>query len=574
MSRAHPVRHSPRRRLAPLAAVARAGGGATAALAPGAGAVGHVGSATVTGRLSRAGYTIVALGTNGAYSSSRARAFSLRTPAAQYTLQLIAPNGRYAGPVVVGGSATRAVVGLKGAAHLGTVVVNPAKGDATLATRLASKFLVPFRYAFAKAGVPIGNGRNFGFVNSPVRAGGPSGPGGDTDRDGVPNILDIASKGTLVLDALSTSSASGARLVGHVHAAVPPPAVSPGSQWMSQLFLSMDATVNEDATAITAAAIDATLSSSLNLKLLSVATADRVELDCNGLSFCSGGGTGEAQLEGLALAPGSGRPATVAFPAGALDPETGLGEIVGPDTPNGLLGSVNGREFSLDPHATTAQIGSGDVITELVTSNGATVSTPTTLDFVFTTVPAISAYADTAGDSGTITYPDVSGLGTSGNPIHVAAGPNGDVVVTFTVFRPQRAGIAGAGEPAFMDIGNLWYALDSVSGPATPSNAGSSFPQCAASAYGTPSTTLKLVDGAQAGTSSRSPGGTGMLVDTAGDQPASAANTIAFTIDLSSCMADKGQSFPIGQPVMFDISANSQNSSDHANQTFWLERTA
>jgi hypothetical protein len=64
-----------------------------------------------------------------------------------------------------------------------------------------------------------------------------------------------------------------------------------------------------------------------------------------------------------------------------------------------------------------------------------------------------------------------------------------------------------------------------------------------------------------------------MLVDFAGDQPASPSNTISFTVDVSACMAQKGESLPVGRPTPFDISANSQSSTDHADQTFWLERT-
>ena len=154
-------------------------------------------------------------------------------------------------------------------------------------------------------------------------------------------------------------------------------------------------------------------------------------------------------------------------------------------------------------------------------------------------------------------------------------GPDGHVRVTFNVYRPQRAGIAGAGEPAFMDIGNLWYAFDSVSpqapGATTVGQAVS--PQCSTASYSNPSSTLSNVDGSTSTSQFRSPPGSGMLVDSAADQPASAANTIGFTVDVSACMADKGQSFPVGQPVVFDISANSQSSPDHSNQKFWLERT-
>jgi hypothetical protein len=208
------------------------------------------------------------------------------------------------------------------------------------------------------------------------------------------------------------------------------------------------------------------------------------------------------------------------------------------------------------------------VITEVVTNAGTTIDTPTTLDFVFSTVPAIASYSDTAGDSGMINYPDTSDLGTFQNPIDVAAGPNGDVVVGFTVWRPQRAGVAGAGESPLMDIGDLWYALDAASGPPQ----GGQVAQCSASSYSNLSPTLTLQNGGPG--QNFAPSGDGSLVDSTSDTRANSANTISFTVDVTQCLAGHGTTFPVDQPMQFDISANSQSSSDHANQTFWLERTS
>ena len=141
--------------------------------------------------------------------------------------------------------------------------------------------------------------------------------------------------------------------------------------------------------------------------------------------------------------------------------------------------------------------------------------------------------------------------------------------MNFTLYRPQRTGIAGAGEPAFMDIGHLWYSFD-YAPPMTPGQTTvgqATQPQCVLSSYSDLSPTLTAVQG---GNGVQNP----MLVDAAADQPASAANTISFTVDISACMADKGATFPVGQPVTFDIAANSQSSPDHANQRFVLERTS
>jgi hypothetical protein len=558
----------PKRALISLTGAVLICGGASAAAAP-AHHHRHARGTFVSGRLGARGYTVVAVGSNGKVAWSKARSFSLRTPTSQYTLQLINSHGQYAGPVVVGGGSRKVVVGLHGAVKLGAIAVIPSKGYARVVRRVHAASLVRSRWAWAKRGVPIGNGRNFGLVVSPTKGTGPSGPGGDSDRSGIPNEFDIASGGNGVIKSLAPA---GAHFQGHLTAA----GNGAPSTWMSQLFLPIDQTVNDDASGVSQGEIDTTLQQNLNLKLLQLPAVDRLELDCNGLSFCSPGGTGQAAEEGQPAQ--QGQYPTVPFPAASHDPSTGFGELIGPDTPPGLIGTLTqggSKEFSLFPNATSSQIGSGDVITELDTSGGTTTQTPTTVEFVFGTVPAIASYDDGQGDAATISYPDSSGLGGMHNPIPVAPGPDGHVRMTFTLYRPQRAGIAGAGEPAFMDIGHLWYAFDSVSpqapGQTTVGQAVS--PQCSTSDYSGLSSTLTNLDGAAATSQFRSPPDSGMLVDSASDQPASAANTMSFTVDVTACMSDKGQTFPVGQPVVFDISANSQSSQDHSNQKFWLQRT-
>ena len=615
---------------------------------------------TISGRISAPGYVVVALGGNGKMVSSAASSFVLPAPAAQYTLQLLTTHGTYAGPVVVGGGAGKVIVGLTGPVKLGTIEVIASKGYAHLSAALKPSRLVRSNWAWAHAGVPIGNGRNLGLVISPTKGTGPAGPGGDSDRSGIANAFDIASGGNGIINSLAPAklaravSKSRIEFAAELQAQPPNPNGTPttppangtpttppangtpttppangtpttppangtpttppangtpttppangtpttppagggngGGQgasqnptaanpWMSQLFLPMDQTVNEDAAGVTQSDIDSALQANLNLKLLDVPAGSPVDLDCNGLSFCSTGGSGEAALEGQPANCANSSSTfycTVAFPSGSADPSTGFGEIVGPNAATGLLGNDagGGTEFSLYPNATSAQVGSGDVITEVVTNDGTTTETPTTLDFVFNTVPAIESYSDTAGDSQTVSYPDASGLGTANDPLKVAAGPNGDVVVTFTVWRPQRAGVPGAGEPAFMDIGHLWYALDHAAAPAPGSTTvgSTTAPQCPVSDYSNLSSTLS--PGASTSTSGSTVPPSAGVIDSSADTPASPANTISFTVDVSQCLAAQGSSLPVGQPVEFDISANSQSSLDHANQTFWLQRTS
>ena len=564
----------------------------------------------VSGRLSAPGYTIVVLGYNGKVVLSDKSSFRIAAPDSKVTLQLVNSHGLYAGPVVFGGSATKVITGIRAGTNVGTIVVVPTRGYAHPARRLAAKNVDRSRWAYAKHGVPIGNGRNLGLVVSKTK-GSAAGAGQDPAHIGIPNEFNVAVPGTLVLKSLAPAvKAKGASTEAKTASVCPPPpqALPPGctppsgtppvttppgapaplvdqtaiSPWASQMLLTMDQTLNVDAAGTTPAEIDSLLPSKLDLLLTNVPSGNLVELNCNGLSFCSQGGTGQAQMEGL---PETGPPQlsawgyyqTVPFPSGSLDTATGFGELIGPAAPNGLLGTdPNGQEFNLDPNATSAQIGSGDVATEVVTNNATTTQAPVTIGFVFNTVPAIASYSDSAGNSGTITYPDTSLLGTVNNPLKVAAGPNGDVVVTFTVFRPQRPGIPGAGEPAFMDIGHLGYTIGFGNG-GPPGGGGLHLVDnlggsCSTSSYSNLPPTLTLGSG---GNGFGPVQGTSWLVDSASDQPASPASTLSFTVDLTKCITAAGNPLlPVGQPVGWALGAASQSSSDHVGQTFWVERTS
>jgi hypothetical protein len=574
-----------------------------AVLAPDASASKRPALGYVSGRLSVSGYTVALVGYNGRAAFSRQRSFRVRAPDSKLTVQLISKHGVYGGPVVFAGSPTRVITGVKAGTNLGRIVVVPAKGYAHVAGRVPAGRLDKARWAYAKHGVPIGNARNLGLVLSKTK-GSSKGAGLDPAHIGIPNEFNIALPGTRVLKSLAPATKAKARsaamtAVSSAVACPPPPAAlppgcTPGggpsnssasasvSPWSSQLFLPIEQTINADAAGITKAEIDATLQTKLDLLLTQVPSGNLVELNCNGLSFCSQGGTGEAQMEGL---PQTSPPQQSAFgfyqitpfPSGSLDPATGFGELVGPNVPHGLLGTdPNGQEFNLDPHATSSQIGSGDVATELTTNNGTSSQVPLTIGFVFNTVPALASYSDSAGDAGAITYPN-SGIGTNNNPIALAAGPNGDVVATFTVLRPQRTGVSGASEPAFMDIGHLGYTIGfgngGPSGPGTGLHLVNTLGgSCSTGSYSGLAPSLSLGSG---GGGFGPVSGTSWLVDSANDTPASPANTLSFTVNLSKCLTDAGNpGFPIGQPVGLGLQAASQSSSDQAVQTFYVERTS
>jgi hypothetical protein len=551
----------------------------------------------LSGHLNASGYTVVVVGYNGKAVFSHQRSFRLAAPDSKVTVQLISNRGVYAGPITFGGSATKVITGVKAGTNLGAITVVSSRGYAHLAHKLAVKSLDKGRWAYAKKGVPLGNGRNFGMVSSRTK-GSSKGPGLDPAHIGIPNEFNVAVPGSRVLKSLAPATKvkamrAAAASAGPGSGPGGPPALISVSPWMPQMFLGMDQTVNVDAAGVTQSEIDATLKAHLNISLLDVPSASLVELNCNGLSFCSPGGSGVAQMQGLGRGPFYGDPfQTAPFPAVSLDPANGFGELVGPAVPSRLasaglsaidneivgIGPDGSRGFSLNPNASTAQIGSGDVITELVTNNGTTVQTPTTLDYVFTTVPAISAYSDTAGNAAAIAYPDTTGMGTASNPLRVAAGPNGDVVMHLTVFRPQRAGIPGAGEPAFMDIGHLGYQISYTHSPQTPSGALPITPnqamQCPASSYSELSPSLSFGPAPGNGWNEGPKPLQRWLVDSSADQSANAANTFSFSINLTQCIAARGTpSFPVGLPFEFDLSGNAQSGMDHSNQKFTVQRT-
>jgi hypothetical protein len=537
---------------------------------------------TVSGQLDRAGYTVLAVGYKGKVTSTHARSFKLRLGEQRVTLQLIGPRGKYAGPIVVGYKNGKAIVGVRAGAKLGRIQVVTAKGFARVTKKVRGAWLDAKRVALVKKQVPLGNGRNFGFVRS-SRHNGASGNGGDTDFDGVPNVLDAAESGTLVLNSLRSAKTAGPAfgnqlvpLAGAFDAELnpgppPPPGAEPGgpaaptSRWMSQIFLDIPHTLNANATGVTREQIDKALVANLNIKLMPVPTGDVVKLDCHGLSYCSEGGTGQVVLNGVFSSPGVGGPPSVSkpWPSCCSTGGDGFGILRG-----GATEVVLNGEFSLDPHAVSTKIGTGDMLTVLVSKDGVTTLQPAPLDFVFNTVPALKSFDGGTGVK-TIDYAAGAGAyGTRDNPMPVTAVAGGDIKVQLTWWRPQRDGIAGAGEPDFMDIGRLVYEFGiPPQGDLIPPRTNSDSGACSAASYTESDPNLEIVPGAQSsGTMS------GELTDGSADQAANSANTLSVTLDLTKCIVDKGGPavIPVGTDIHMDVSANAQNSADHANQDLYF----
>jgi hypothetical protein len=536
----------------------------------------------VSGRLDRAGYTVVALGYNGKVAISRARAFRLKVPAEGLTLQLVTRKGVYGGPVVIGSKGRWALEGIRRSVNLGRINVIPSAGYARVAHPLNkktfNKTVDTRRLVLTRHGAPLGNGRNFGFVKSPGH--GASGAGLDRDQDGVPDAFDVAANGRKILNALVPTGGNthGVRLArgsmrtataaasdpasAPVPAGVTPTPPSLQFDWMSQIFLSLDETLNADAAGVSKEQIDAMLVQHLNLKG-GLPNADLLELDCGGLPYCSRGTSADV-VTGDDMGP---NPLTE--PLSNFFNASGFPVLIGPGA--APLETTHGApEFSLMPRATSDQIQTGDTPILRTTTGGVLTQTPKPIDFVFDTVPALASYDDGVGDSGAISYPAPPGEpGTQLNPIPVAANSTGDLVVALRFWRPQRKGIPGAGEPAFMDIGHLEYTVDATSlaqaaaGPGVHTTASSCSP--ASLRTNTPGLSVSSQPGPGAGE--------GFVIDSADDQPANPANLLGFSIDLTKCITDGGApGLPVGTEGMLGLKANAPGSSDHAVQNVWIKR--
>jgi len=497
----------------------------------------------ITGRLSRAGYSVIALGYNGKAVVTRARSFRIVPKDTRVTLQLRDAKGRYAGPIVVGGRRSKLLVGVKAGAKLGTIKVLAGYAKTAKPSSAADKT----RAIQARTGVPLGNGGNFGLVRSKRKSrtdsnvdtdadGVPDSiesgvSGGDADLDGVPDALDIDADGDLVLN--NAEARAGRATTAQVQ--------NPGGfHVFSQLGVRLERSLNANAAQVTDAQIDGLVQGTttappfqpIGMFLVFTLPANDLELDCGGLSYCTNGGSGRIRPPG-GFDPGP------SFPSCCDADGDGVG------TMTAFQNGPGGPEWQLYPLATASQIRSGDVF---VTSRGETAA----LNFVFNTTPALVSWSSTGGQSGAISYPVAPGSpGTGANPLTITPGPDGSLSMTMKMWRPQRHAIAGAGEGSgFVDLGHLLWTVRLVTQQTVT--------DCTAG-YSTTDPNLAPNSDPQLGG----------FVDQQGDAAADAANTLAFTLNLSACLAAKGQSWTSGD-IQLELTARSQTGGDNSSQEVML----
>ena len=511
----------------------------------------------IRGKLSKPGYTLIALADSGKARVVRVRRsrFAVRPPARVVTLQLRRPDGVYAGPVVVGRRerGTRAIVGVRAGTKLGRVRVR--RGYATVRKRLGDDRVLADALVRARRGKPIGAGK-FGRVRSrKVRDPLPA----DRDLDGIPDVLDVDVDGDLVLDAVDSLSRRGRS------------AQAPESfGFFSRLTLGIDQTANANATGLSGAQMDAALSahSDLLLRVLSSESDPNYpELDCGGdiqepprpigLAYCRphappSNGIGTV----LRYSGGNEQP----FPDCCDLDSDGLGKLTADTSPLGTPATA----MTLHHNADSSEIKTGDVMIQHVLRNGVDTAFLAKLQYVFASSPAVMSYRGETGPTRTVEYPytpkaDPDGNGPMPNlpaPFEVADGNDAgdDVSVTLTFWRPQRSPVAAWGETApWIDIGRLRYEVQvEYSGR-----------QCPQGAFSESDDTIALNTQELEG-----PG----FTDQTDDQAANPNNTLTYTLNLSQCLEPNGFSFEPGRTRGFSFLAVNKQCCDNAQQGIWFKR--
>lgn len=498
----------------------------------------------ISGKLSKRGYTVIALDASGQAKSvvPKRGKFKLRPRGNQVTLHLRAPDGTYAGPIVVrgagGGKGTKkaksarrkgkkgVIVGVKAGARLGKVKVKPGKGFA-IARGVAAKSLDAKASATARNGAPIGAG-NFGRVLVSKLKG----PRSDRDRDGIPTSLDIDDDGDLVLDDVDSNTAGGASAIkaqqhGDFNAFI--------GLFLGDTDPTKTEIVNANAPGLSDEQIQSGLRARGTLHIAIPPFFASGELDCGALVYCSAGGTGRRDR---GQNPGPLDPNPEPFPA-CCDPDgDGFGSLDPPFDPGG------GPGILLQTGAGADQIRAGDLLLALGTTGaGQQQELAATLNTVFATVPAIESYVDELGVTHAVSYPVAPGT-----VFPVVDGPDAgsDASVSLTFWRPQRRPIPdelppGAGN--WIDIGGLQH-FTHVAGGSTTTYC----PQGSYSAVEQELVPAVVPDpGIPAGF---------LFIDSVRDQAADPGNTFSYTLNLSQCQAFRGGTFNPGQTIGFAFTAS------------------
>jgi len=472
-------------------------------------------AATVSGTLpTTGGFQLIVLEANGRGTLAAPKPngnFSLKVRTLNgASVQLVARNGRYFGPVLFGGSGSTVYGTIRGNGNLklGRVAIRNGYGVAILPNKRTMRSA---GYAVAAVnGRPIGAG-NYGRVlvgggSGPLK--GFNGPGRDADLDGIPGLFDVDDNGNLILDNVDRTDRKGK---GRPPKAGAARQVIPGAtefRITSQYQLSGTQTPNVGAIGTRAAnGVAGALFPTAFALATGVIGGGTANLNCLGDVYCL--------VNSLGTPP-------VAYPQvnGAPVFETTDGIVPIVNQPSGVASILPGATLR-GPR----QAAGGDAFLQQVGRAGY----PGILNFAIATSPALQSYAVGTAAPFTLAY---QSDGTANHAMDQNNG-NGRIQVsasssrvTLTFWRPQR--LALPGEPSaggWVDIGGLVYSIDTAPAPTGGGTAG-----CAAGAY------FDFETSSSADSPIQNPDGDriGML-DVAKDAPANSRNTLSMTVDLAQC---------------------------------------
>ncbi|MFM9083012.1 MAG: hypothetical protein ACKOQ7_03805, partial [Actinomycetota bacterium] len=282
--------------------------------------------------------------------------------------------------------------------------------------------------------------------------------GEDTDKDGLPNTLDLDDDTDSKIDLVDDSNPSKAVTTG------------------SLLFLDISKTINlhagMDETSMQAA-IDAVFKSNnnfwigINMNTAGNGTPDGVHISCAAdVKWCATGSPatlfGSGNMNGTAAQKWSDKTSdgfSMAIPRGD---GPNCDDSAAGSMPGGACSNVATTNFNRQfiPQLPSADVQPGSLFTLNLTKGGKVDSSVAgTLSPYFASIPALKE-VEVNGQVKNIDYASKSlngpaaTLGTRDNPILV---PAANKTVKLTFWRPQRSGVTDAGEGRYIDMGGLRY---------------------------------------------------------------------------------------------------------------------
>lgn len=531
------------------------------ALAPFAQQAQAAGTVTVTGTAPQ-GYSVLMVGKSGNSTAVAGGKFKLKVAASaakSASLHLVSNAGKYAGPIVLKFSKTTKTGNtlLSGkSASIGKIAMKTGyaitSGGSATAVATSSKIKV------SSAGAPSGAGR-MGLPSSTGGAGlktfgvwktgdGDAPKGEDTDKDGLPNTLDLDDDNDSKIDLVDDSNPSKAVTTG------------------SLLFLDISKTINLHAgmnETTMQAAIDAIFKSNnnfwigINMNTAGSDTPDGVHLKCAAeVKWCAPGSP--ATLFGMGGNNAAQKWEDKKSDGFAFSVPKGNGPNC--DDTNQMGGACTGASTNFNrqfiPQLASADVQPGSLFTMNMTKGGViTGSVAGTLSPYFASVPALKE-VEVGGQVRTIDYSlkAVNGAGaawgTQSNPIVV---PSANKTIKLTFWHPQRSGVTDAGETKYVDMGGLRYGF--YIGVNRVCDAGAMTPL---------SSTL---------TSSPSTGDFGHipLVDSGKDQAPASTNLLSFSVDLSKCEGNGAPAIGSSAQMVTLIASSPGNSGIKAYQDFYVK---